>query len=100
MKRAGVYSGRYFDWLKSLLFDSLDSTVPKQQTHNFMLKYEALVGGNMYAELIAEQLLRSVLRCGVIQKFKEISLETLIRRIPQLSRQYNDTHIFRYACGN
>lgn len=83
-----VYSGRYFDWLKSLLFDSPDSTVPKQQTHNFMLKYEALVGGNVYAELIAEQLLRSVLRCGVIQKFKRISLETLIGRIPQLRHKY------------
>ena len=95
-----VYSGRYFDWLKSLLFDSPDSTVPKQQTHNFMLKYEALVGGNMYAELIAEQLLRSVLRCGVIQKFKGISLETLIGRIPQLRHKYmsiktaNEKNIF------
>ena len=95
-----VYSGRYFDWLKSLLFDSLDSTVPKQHTHNFMLKYEALVGGNMYAELIAEQLLRSVLRCGVIQKFKGISLETLIGRIPQLRHKYmsiktaNEKNIF------
>ena len=92
-----VYSGRYFDWLKSLLFDS---TVPKQHTHNFMLKYEALVGGNMYAELIAEQLLRSVLRCGVIQKFTGISLETLIGRIPQLRHKYmsiktaNEKNIF------
>ena len=85
-----VYSGRYFDWLKSLLFDSPDSTVPKQQTHNFMLKYEALVGGNMYAELIAEQLLRSVLMCGVIQKYRGISIETLMSRIPQLKNKYND----------
>ena len=85
-----IYSGRYFDWLKSLLFDSPDSTVPKQQTHNFMLKYEALVGGNMYAELIAEQLLRSVLMCGVIQKYRGISIETLMSRIPQLKNKYND----------
>ena len=95
-----VYSGRYFDWLKSLFFDSPDGTIPKQHTHNFMLKYEALVGGNMYAELIAEQLLRSVLRCGVIQKFKGISLETLIGRIPQLRHKYmsiktaNEKNIF------
>lgn len=83
-----VYCGRYFDWLKSLLFDSLDSTVPKQHTHNFMLRYEALVGGNMYAELVAEQLLRSVLSCGVIQKYKGISIQSLLGRIPQLRHKY------------
>lgn len=84
-----VYSGRYFDWLKYLLFDSPDSTIPKQRTHNHMLKYEALVGGNMYAELVAEQLLRSVLMCGVIQKYRGISIETLMGRIPQLKNKYN-----------
>ena len=95
-----VYSGRYFDWLKYLLFDSPDITVPKQHTHNYMLKYEALVGGNMYAELIAEQVLRSVLRCGVIQKYKGISLKSLIARIPQLRHKYesiktaNEKNIF------
>ena len=83
-----VYSGRYFDWLKSLLFDSPDSTVPKQHTHNFMLKYEALVGGNMYAELMVEQLLRSVLKCGVIQKYNGISIKTLLGKIPQLRHKY------------
>jgi hypothetical protein len=54
-----------------------------------MLKYEALVGGNMYAELVAEQLLRSVLMCGVIQKYRGISIETLMGRIPQLKNKYN-----------
>lgn len=83
-----VYSGRYFNWLKSLLFDSSDSTVPKQHTHNFMLKYEALVGGNMYAELMAEQLLRSVLKCGVIQKYNGIRIKTLLGKIPQLRHKY------------
>ena len=44
----------------------------------------------MYAELVAEQLLRSVLMCGVIQKYRGISIETLMSRIPQLKNKYND----------
>lgn len=95
-----IYSGKYFDWLKGWLFENIDSTIPKQHTHNHMLKYETLVGGNMYAELIAEQVLRSVLRCGAIQKYRGISLKTLIAKTPQLRHKYesiktaNEKNIF------
>lgn len=77
------YGGRYFNWLKSHLFESVISTEPKEHTHNLMIKGNAFANGNIYGELLAEQLLQSFLWSGELRKYVGISVKTLIERTPQ-----------------
>lgn len=77
------YGGRYFNWLKSHLFESMTDTEPKEHTHNLMLKGYAFANGNIYGELLAEQLLQSFLWTGELRTYVGISIKTLIERTPQ-----------------
>lgn len=77
------YGGRYFNWIKSKLFENMNDTEPKEHTHNLMLKGHAFAKGNIYGELLAEQLLQSFLWTGELRKYVGISVKTLIERTPQ-----------------
>lgn len=84
-----TYSGKYFNWLKKNLFEKPEDTVPMEHTHNYLMRYSAFVGGNMYAELLAEQFIQSVLWSGNIDKYFGITAESLINRSPQVKCKYN-----------
>lgn len=83
------YGGRYFNWLKSYLFESVTSTEPMEHTHNLMIKGHAFANGNIYGELLAEQLLQSFLWSGELRKYVGISVKTLIERTPQFKCKLN-----------
>ncbi len=76
------YGGKYFDFLKSELFENHGDTQPKERSHNLMMRSSAL-SGNFYGELLAEQFLQSVLRAGNLKNYSGIMLSTLINRVPQ-----------------
>lgn len=76
------YNGKYFNFLKSELFEKSGDTKPLERTHNLMLMSSAF-GGNYYGELLAEQLMQSVIRAGNLKKYSGIMLSTLINRVPQ-----------------
>lgn len=84
-----TYSGKYFNWLKKNLFEKPEDTVPIECTHNFLMRYSAFVGGNMYAELLVEQFIQSFLRSGNIDKYFGITFESLINRSPQVKYKYD-----------
>lgn len=84
-----TYSGKYFNWLKKNLFEKPEDTVPIECTHNFLMRYSAFVGGNMYAELLVEQFIQSFLRSGNIDKYFGITFESLINRSPQVKCKYD-----------
>lgn len=84
-----TYSGKYFNWLKKNLFEKPEDTVPMERTHNYLMRYSAFVGGNMYAELLAEQFIQSVLWSGNIDKYFGITAESLINRSPQVKCKYD-----------
>lgn len=77
------YGGRYFNWLKNKLFENMNDTEPKEHTHNLMLKGHAFAKGNIYGELLTEQLLQSFLWTGELRKYVGISVKSLIERTPQ-----------------
>ena len=84
-----TYSGKYFNWLKKNLFEKPEDTVPIECTHNFLMRYSAFVGGNMYAELLVEQFIQSFLRSGNIDKYFGITFKSLINRSPQVKYKYD-----------
>lgn len=84
-----TYSGKYFNWLKKNLFKKPEDTVPMEYTHNYLMRYSVFVGGNIYAQLLAEQFIQSVLRSGNIDNYFGITVESLINRSPQVKCKYD-----------